>query len=131
MDGPNGPVDARSNGLGVAGFIVSLAGWFVGGVLCPVGLVLSLFALGKRPRGFAVAGVVVGLLGTIGWVLVFVFVGVFGALTCCVGCCGSFLSPHAVTKFHMMAAAREVRSFEKHNGRPPVTLEEAAGGARD
>lgn len=54
----------ESNTLGLAGFIVSLVGWVTCGVLCPVGALLSLIALGKRPRGFAVAGLIVGILGS-------------------------------------------------------------------
>jgi hypothetical protein len=62
-----------TNGLGVAGFIVSLVGLVVTcGLLCPLGLLLSLFALFKRPRGFAFAGTVIGLVGTA------FIIGVFG-----------------------------------------------------
>ncbi len=60
----------ESNTLGLAGFIVSLVGWVTCGVLCPVGALLSLIALARRPRGFAVAGLVVGLLGS-GFLLFF------------------------------------------------------------
>ena len=55
---------APSNGLGVAGFIVSLVGFLTCGLACPIGLLLSLPALAKRPRGFAIAGSVLGFLGT-------------------------------------------------------------------
>lgn len=57
------PIPA-TNSLGLAGFIVSLVGWFTGGILCPIGLLLSLIALTKRPRAFAVAGVILGLMGS-------------------------------------------------------------------
>ncbi|UCD75851.1 MAG: type II secretion system protein GspG [Phycisphaerales bacterium] len=60
------PVEEK-NGLGLAGFICSLVGLLVtGGLLCPIGLLISLIALGRRPRGFAAAGVIVGLIGTCG-----------------------------------------------------------------
>ena len=39
------------------------------------GLVLSLVALGRRPRGFATAGVILGVLGTCGWGLIFIVAG--------------------------------------------------------
>ena len=56
-----------TNGLGIAGFVCSLVGLLLtGGLLSPVGLVLSLVALGRRPRGFAVAGVILGALGSCG-----------------------------------------------------------------
>lgn len=54
-----------SNTLGIAGFICSLLGILSCGLLAPVGLLLSFFALFKQPRGFAIAGTVVGFLGSI------------------------------------------------------------------
>jgi hypothetical protein len=63
-----------SNGLGIAGFVVSLVGILTCGLLCPLGLLLSLFGLLKRPRGMAIAGTVIGLIGTGFMVLV---VGLF------------------------------------------------------
>jgi hypothetical protein len=54
-----------TNGLGVAGFITSLVGIVSCGVLAPIGLILSLIALTRRPRGFAFAGTVIGLIGCI------------------------------------------------------------------
>lgn len=70
-----------SNGLGLAGFIVSLIGLIVcAGFLGPIGLILSLFALGKEPRGFAIGGAVIGLLGSISAALiVMAFTGVIGS----------------------------------------------------
>ena len=53
-----------SNGLGTAGFVVSLVGIFTAGLLCPIGLLLSFFGLFKRPRGLAIAGFIIGLVGT-------------------------------------------------------------------
>ena len=59
-----------SNGLGVAGFVLSLLG-FLGtcGLLSPIGLILSLIALRKQPRGLAIAGVIIGAVGSL-WFLV-------------------------------------------------------------
>lgn len=48
-----------TNGLAVAGFVVSLASLLTCGLASPVGLLLSLGALGKRPRGLALAGVLI------------------------------------------------------------------------
>src|SRR3954462_5124305 len=58
-----------TNGLGLAGFITSLVGIVTCGVLSPVGLLLSLIGLLKSPRGFAVAGTVLGLIGSV-WAVV-------------------------------------------------------------
>jgi hypothetical protein len=60
-----------TNGLGIAGFVVSLVGLLgTGGLLCPIGFIMSLIALGRQPKGFAIAGVVIGLLGTCGGLIV-------------------------------------------------------------
>ena len=77
------PRDCREfNTLGLAGFICSLVGLFTGGILSPVGLIISLFALGKHPRGFAAAGLVLGILGSgcLGMLFTGVFVSVLAAL---------------------------------------------------
>jgi hypothetical protein len=69
------PMAPESNGLGLAGFITSLVGLVVtGGLLCPIGLILSLIALSRRPRGFAIAGTVLGAVGSCGSCLVALFV---------------------------------------------------------
>ena len=62
------PHDVRpgSNRLGFWGFICSVLGFVcTAGVLCPIGFLLSLFALRKNPRGFAIAGSVIGGVGTL------------------------------------------------------------------
>ncbi len=57
------PRSQGPNTLGVVGFVLAFC-------LSPIGLILSLIALLRAPRGFAVAGVIVGLLGSIVWGLV-------------------------------------------------------------
>src|SRR3954471_6265213 len=54
-----------SNNLGLAGFVTSLLGLLSCGVLSPIGLLLSLIGLTKQPRGFAVAGTIIGLIGSV------------------------------------------------------------------
>ncbi|MEW4566098.1 SHD1 domain-containing protein [Bremerella sp. JC770] len=53
-----------SNGLGLAGFVLSLLGLVSCGLFGPLGFLVSLFGLAYRPRGFAVAGLVLGGLTT-------------------------------------------------------------------
>lgn len=66
------PVRTR-NGLGVAGFFIAFVGLFIPtGVIALLGLVVSLVALGRSPRGFAGAGVLLGLLGTVAWIAIMV-----------------------------------------------------------
>jgi hypothetical protein len=65
-----------SNGLGIAGFITSLVGLITCGLLCPIGLLLSLIAIFKRPRGFAIAGLIIGLVGTAIPIVIFLIWGI-------------------------------------------------------
>jgi hypothetical protein len=54
---------SKSNTLGLVGFILAFC-------VSPIGLLLSLIGLTKSPRGFAIAGVIVGLIGTAIWAVV-------------------------------------------------------------
>jgi hypothetical protein len=57
---------APSNTLGIVGLVVSLVGLFLTcGLLSLPGLILSLIALRKAPRGPALIGVGVGVVGTV------------------------------------------------------------------
>jgi hypothetical protein len=62
---PATPRVRSENGFGVAGFIISVLAIITCGLLSPIGLLVSLFGLFRRPRGFAIAGTVLGLLGTV------------------------------------------------------------------
>lgn len=57
-------VESKSNGLGTAGFVVSLIGFLTCGFISPLGLLFSIIGLFKRPRGLAAAGVVLGTIGS-------------------------------------------------------------------
>jgi len=53
-----------TNVLGLVGFIVSIVSlMFTCGLLSPIGLILSLIGTFKAPRGLAIAGTVLGVLG--------------------------------------------------------------------
>ncbi|RMH29777.1 MAG: hypothetical protein D6693_01475, partial [Planctomycetota bacterium] len=73
------PGPPESNGLGLAGFIVSLVGLCSGGMLSPVGMILSFVAMFRPPRGFAIAGFVIGLIGSL-WIVLAVTVVGFAVL---------------------------------------------------
>lgn len=62
---PRAPRGSGSNGLGLAGFIVSLVGLISCGCLSIFGIILSGIALTRRPRGFAIAGLIIGVLGVL------------------------------------------------------------------
>ena len=69
----------KSNGTGVAGFVLALIalflGWIpvLGWILWLLGLILSFVGIFKKPKGLAIAGLVISLLGFI--LLIFVFAG--------------------------------------------------------
>ena len=61
----------EGNGLGVAGFFIAAIGLFIPtGIIALLGLLVSLVALGKAPRGFAGMGVLIGLFGTVVWIAI-------------------------------------------------------------
>ena len=63
--------EAKSNGAGVAGFILALIGlffgWipFFGWILWLLGLIFSIIGVFKKPKGFAIAGLVISLIGVL------------------------------------------------------------------
>jgi len=67
------PPVRTENGLGIAGFICSLIGVVSCGLLSPIGLILSIVAMFREPRGFAIAGLVLGLIGSF-WALIMTLV---------------------------------------------------------
>jgi hypothetical protein len=62
---------SRSNKLGLAGFVLSIItiflGWIpvLGWLIWIVGLTLSFAGIFKQPRGLAIAGLVISVLGVI------------------------------------------------------------------
>jgi len=70
----------NSNGVGTAGFVLALIaiflGWVpvLGWILWVLGLILSFAGVFKKPRGLAIAGLVVSLIGII------LLLAVFGAI---------------------------------------------------
>jgi len=103
-----------SNGLGIAGFIVSLVGLFTGGILSPLGLLLSFIALFRRPRGFATAGFIIGLLGSLflaAWLAFFGFLGFS---------CFNLTRPLVVTGTALSQAQQKVQQYSTaHMGTLP------------
>lgn len=74
-----------SNGLGIAGFVVSLIGLVSCGLIAPIGAIMSAFALKKEPKGLAIAGLIIGIIGSL-WVIVFVVIfGGLGILMAAIG----------------------------------------------
>ncbi|MEE2954164.1 MAG: hypothetical protein VX347_03225 [Bacteroidota bacterium] len=76
--------ETPSNGIGIAGFVLSLIalflGWIplVGWTIWFLGLVLSFIGVFKAPRGMAIAGLVISLIGLL--LLLIVFAGIGAAI---------------------------------------------------
>jgi hypothetical protein len=74
-------VEKKSNGLGTAGFVLSLIalfiGWvpFLGWLIWILGLVFSFIGIFRTPRGLAIAGLVISFIGIILLVIVFAGIG--------------------------------------------------------
>jgi hypothetical protein len=72
----------KANKLGIAGFVVSLVSLGLGyyyAIASIVGLVLSAVAFGTRKKydkynGFALAGMIIGIVSTVIWVIVYIYV---------------------------------------------------------
>jgi hypothetical protein len=89
-----------------------------------VGLIVSLVALGRQPRGFAIAGVILGLLGTCGGLIVLVAVIIAGAaaVAAVLGIV-MFSNPERLELTRDMATiAIAVESYRDDNGVPPASL---------
>ena len=75
------PPAATWNGLAIFGFCLSLVGLFIPtGIVSLLGLLISLVALTRPPRGFAIFGVLLGLLGTLFWFTLMIALLVTGML---------------------------------------------------
>lgn len=76
------PPVKETNGIGIAGFVISILAIFlacipfVGGVLWLLGLIFSIVGLTRSPKGLAIAGLVISLLGLI--LLILSIAGVVG-----------------------------------------------------
>lgn len=117
------PAPTRSNGLGVAGFILSLVGLISCGILSPIGLVLSLVALFKQPRGLAIAGVIIGVIGSVCGLLSLIlgfFSMVLGAVG--IGAGVAAAAPYIETEVRMAHVAEVVASHKSADGTVPSDL---------
>lgn len=71
------PTAGTTNGLAISGFIIGLVSLFVAGI--PLGIVAVIFSAialgqiqkkGQRGRGFAIAGLILGIVGIVGALIV-------------------------------------------------------------
>ena len=117
---------AESNGLGLAGFVIALVGLCSGGVLSPIGLILSLVALKDRPRGFAIAGVVIGALGSCGILVSLVFLPfLLAGMLVALGATGLALAiggNQFIAQAEMTALHDRIGEYQQSHGAPPLLL---------
>lgn len=70
-------IDKKTNGIGTAGFVLALIaiflGWVpvLGWILWLLGLIFSIVGIFREPKGFAIAGLVISLIGIIFLLTVF------------------------------------------------------------
>jgi hypothetical protein len=122
------PVAQPVNSLAIAGFVCSLVGLASAGLLSPIGLILSIVALGREPKGFAIAGVVIGALGTCGALVGLIFLGLGAAILAALGIAvvATAVSEPQRTEL-TVDGLRITLKIEEHRGRTgglPATLEE-------
>lgn len=113
------PARTSSNGLGIAGFILSLGGLLTGGLLSPIGLILSFVAVFRAPRGFAIAGLIISGVGSCCGLFLWVFIGGFLAMA---GVDGFRHFEDASRTIQIAVAAEQHR--QAHAGALPTSLSE-------
>lgn len=70
-------VEKKTNGIGLTGFILAILGLFLGWIpvlgwiVWILGLIFSAIGMFKKPKGLAIAGLVISLIGVILIVVVF------------------------------------------------------------
>lgn len=75
---------SRTNGMGIAGFVISLItiflGWIpvFGWILWALGMLFSVIGVFRRPRGLAIAGLILSIVGLV--FIVFVYALLAAAL---------------------------------------------------
>ena len=100
------------NPLGLVGFILSLTC-----LLSPIGLILSLVALLKRPRGFAIAGTLIGALLTV------VVVGVgYGFYWAANAGRGAMAIGYIAVQSEILD--EQIRAYMREAGSPPASLDQ-------
>ncbi len=110
---------SRTNGLGIAGFIVSLVGIISCGVLSPIGLLLSFIAIFRAPRGFALAGLIIGFLGSV-WAIFILLLGGLSILLAAVGIGAAV--PVVVSEVRMGKIAAIVAEHKNPDGTFPTDI---------
>ncbi len=118
------------NALGVFGFLIALVGLFIPtGIVSLLGLVLCLAAIGRSPRGFAIFGVILGLLGSLFWLIVMIGALILGLIAAFFGAifvAGAFMlvQPEVVeVTTDMINVAIAVQDYAQQNDEMPEEID--------
>ena len=115
------PQPAPSNTIGLVGFIVSILSLFLTcGLLSPLGLLISFFGLFKAPRGMAIAGTLLGALGSV-WLATMGF-AMIATIMAAIGI-GKAIVPMAETADAMNKARKVVEQYQTEKGKLPDGIE--------
>ena len=105
-----------SNAVGIVGFVFSILGFLTCGFLSPLGFLISLVGLFKPPRGFALAGTIIGFLGT-AWLAAVGYALVMGTIAAKTAAEASVQSFATMAAFEQGKAA--IESSRRETGRLP------------
>ncbi|MBM4112402.1 MAG: hypothetical protein FJ253_03355 [Phycisphaerae bacterium] len=121
------------NGWGIAGFVIGIVSLCaMGGVLAPIGLLLSVIGLFKRPRGWAVAGFASNLAGLcccmpFAFPVLLVMIGVVSASAMTLWVTTTFrgsLGSEGVTAIHAFMIGFMLIAFYAQHKKVPESLNE-------
>lgn len=109
-----------TNTAGLVGFILSMSG-IVCGITFPIGLIVSLAGIGKEPKGLAIAGTIIGALGTLMYVAIVVMYG--AVIAACIGFGAAAMQPIIETETALNNAERQIEEYQFENDQLPTEAE--------
>ena len=113
---------SQSNGLGIAGFVISLISLLcLGGLASPLSLIMCAFGMRKEPKGLAIAGLILSIIGTLFAIPIFLF-GFLGVILGALGI-GVAIQVEAAQS-EMSEIAQAIRAVEISEGSTPASLGE-------
>lgn len=122
-------VNRSSNGMGIAGFVVSLlgllGGCFGGFLLSPLGLIFSIIGMRRPPKGLAIAGLVMGIIGSLWLAIAVIFMGGLAAAA------GGGAFAMAKDGMAMVRVKTNVQSFYATKQRLPADMTELVAAYPD
>jgi hypothetical protein len=119
---------SQTNGLGTAGFVISLISFLcLGGLISPISLIMCGVAMRKEPKGLAIAGLILSIVGSLWLIIAVVFIGL-GAIMAALGL-GVIAVQMEEAQDEMGEIAQAIRAVETAQGAPPTSLGALSLGA--